>query len=260
MIPALARGADSPTEDDSARYLIGLRYSTGAEYPGSRVNKQGLTPLWALHWGRWRVTTAGTGAMLGFGSEAVSPGPGASRDWLSGAHWRLGVGLRIDGGRDSDDATLTQGLPDVARTVRGRLRLQMELDPRWTLSAAWSPDLLGRGGGSEMSVDLGRVLYRERQATLTLGLGLAGADRRYLQSYFGVPAGSAAAERLGRSYEPAAGLTQAYAGLSYLRTLGPHWVLSASWNEGRLLDAAAASPFVQTRRVSGASIGLAYRW
>lgn len=257
--PGLAPAQTPAQKPDELRYLLGLRVSSGPEYPGSRRQEQGLTPLWALYWGRWRITTAGTGAMMGFGSEAASPGPGASRDWLRGEHWKLGVGLRIDSGRDSEKAEITRGLPDVPRTLRGRVNLQVELDPKWTLSAAWSPDLLNRRGGSELSVDLGRSLYRSRHASLTLGLGLSASDRRHLQSYFGVPAGSEAAQRLGRSYEPGPGLTGASVNLSYMQALTPRWVLVASWTEGRLLDAAAASPIVETTRQRSASIGLAYR-
>lgn len=256
--PPAVRAQES-SDSQEMRYLIGLRVSQGAEYPGARRQEQGLTPLWALHWGRWRLTTAGTGAMMGFGSEAASPGPGASRDWLGGDHWKLGLGLRIDSGRDSEQAEISRGLPDVPRTLRGRLHLQMTLDARWTLSAAWSPDLLNRRGGSELKLDLGRPVYQGPQDLLTLGLGISAGDRRHLQSYFGVPVGSAAAERLGRAYVPGAGLAQGYASLSYLHAFGPRWVLSASWSEGRLLDAAAASPIVQTARVRGASLGLAYR-
>ncbi|HLO96155.1 MAG TPA: MipA/OmpV family protein, partial [Burkholderiaceae bacterium] len=186
-------------------------------------------------------------------------GPGASRDWLGGDHWKLGLGLRIDSGRDSEKAEITRGLPDVPRTLRGRLNLQIELDPKWTLSAALSPDLLNRRGGTELSLDLGRSLYRSRHASLTLGLGLSASDRRHLQSYFGVPEGSEAARRLGRHYEPGNGLTGASVNLSYMQALTPRWVLVASWSEGRLLDAAAASPIVETTRQRSASIGLAYR-
>ncbi len=250
---------EAAAKPDELRYLLGLRVSSGPEYPGSRRQEQGLTPLWALYWGRWRITTAGTGAMMGFGSEAASPGPGASRDWLQGEHWKLGLGLRIDSGRDSDQAEITRGLPDVPRTLRGRLNLQVELNPKWTLSASLSPDLLNRRGGTELSVDFGRSLYRSRHASLTLGLGLSASDRRHLQSYFGVPEGSEAAQRLGRHYEPGSGLTSAYVNLSYMQALTPRWVLVASWSEGRLLDAAAASPFVETTRQRSASIGLAYR-
>lgn len=257
-----AAHADEPASapaPDEPRYLLGLRVSRGPEYPGSRQQEQGLTPLWALYWGRWRITTAGTGAMMGFGSEAASPGPGASRDWLRGEHWKLGLGLRIDGGRDSGRAVITQGLPDVPRTLRGRLQLQIELSPQWTLSAACSPDLLNHRGGTELGVDLSRSLYRSRHASLTLGLGLSAGDRRHLQSYFGVPEGSEAADRLGRSYAPGSGLIQGYLNLSYMQALSPQWVLVASWSEGRLLDAAGASPIVETRRQPGMSVGLAYR-
>ncbi|HLO94857.1 MAG TPA: hypothetical protein VK195_11105, partial [Burkholderiaceae bacterium] len=66
--------SQAPLESQEPRYLLGLRISRGPEYPGSRRQEQGLTPLWALYWGRWRITTAGTGAMMGFGSEAASPG------------------------------------------------------------------------------------------------------------------------------------------------------------------------------------------
>lgn len=258
-LPALAEQAAATPKPDEPRYLLGLRVSRGPEYPGSRRQEQGLTPLWALYWGRWRITTAGTGAMMGFGSDAAGPGPGASRDWLRGEHWKLGLGLRIDSGRDSEQAETTKGLPDVPRTLRGRVQLQLQLDPRWTLSAALSPDLLNHRGGTELSLDLGRSLYRSGHASLTLGLGLSASDRRHLQSYFGVPEGSDAARRLGQHYEPGNGLTSAYINLSYMQALSPRWVLVGSWSEGRLLDAAAASPIVETTRQRSVSIGLAYR-
>ena len=252
--------ADEPAKPpEEPRYLLGLRMSSGAESPGSRRQERSVSPLWAFYWGRWRITTAGTGAMMGFGSEAASPGPGASRDWLHGEKWRLGVGLRIDSGRHSGHAEITQGLPDVPRTLRGRLHLQVELNPQWTLSASCSPDLLNRRGGTELSMDLSRSLYRSPHAMLSLDLGLSAADRRNLQSYFGVPAGSEAALRLGRAYAPSSGLVQGSVSLSYLQALSPRWVVSASWSEGRLLDAAAASPIVETRRLRGVTVGLAYR-
>ncbi len=257
-VPSARADEPAPAQEE-LRYLVGLRMSQGPEYPGSRRRDGQLSPMWALHWGRWRITTAGTGAMMGFGSDRAGPGPGATRDWLHGESWRIGLGLRIDGGRHSEQAEITKGLPDVPRTLRGRLYAQVELDKQWTLSAACSPDILNRRGGTELSVDFSRRLWRSPQAQLSLGVGVSAADGRHAQSYFGVPVGSEAADRLGRAYVPGSGLEQGYINLSYLRTLGPRWVLAASWSEGRLLDVAAASPLAQTRRVSSVSVGLAYR-
>lgn len=248
-----------PAVDEDFRYLLGLGLRGGPDYWGSAQRGVGLKPLGALRWGQWRVSTSGAGGLMGFGNEAVGPGPGASRELLRSAKLQLGFGLRLDGGRHSDAVSSTAGLPDVQRTLRGRIYASYELAPHWQLSGALSQDLLGKRGGAVASIDLTHRLYRSKQAELSAFVGATAGDRRQMMSYFGVPADSPAAQRYGRAYEPGAGLRDATIGANYTRAFGSHWVGYTGVSVSTLLGPAADSPLNQRRSAVGWSLGLAYR-
>ncbi len=259
-VPGLCQ-AQAVREGDAAgdmRYLLGMSYRYGPEYFGARQNGGDIKPLWALRWGRWRIATSGSSGLMGFGRETVDGGAGASRELFRNENFSLGFGLRIDSGRDSRDSESTQGLPDVKRTLRGRVYVSYNLAPGWQLGGSLSQDLAGRDGGLVWSTDLRKQLYRSAGGELSVGIGVSGGNGRYMQSYFGVPEGPAA-ERLGRSYSPGSGLRDAGLGLSYTRSISKHWVCFSSLGTGRLLGTAADSPLNQKSGSFNWSLGLAYR-
>ncbi|WIT11169.1 MipA/OmpV family protein [Paucibacter sediminis] len=248
-----------PADEEDFRYLLGLGLRAGPDYWGSEQRSLSLKPLWALRWGRWRISTSGAGGLMGFGNEAVGPGPGASRELFRSSTLRVGFGLRFDSGRNSDAVSSTAGLPDVQRTLRGRLYASYALAPPWQLSGALSQDLLGKRGGAVATIDLTRRLYRSPMAELNAFVSASAGDRRHMLSYFGVPADSPAAQRYGRAYEPGAGLRDATLGANYTRAFGSHWVGYAGASLSTLLGPAADSPLDQRRSAFGWSLGLAYR-
>jgi len=252
--PAAAQTLPSADEEDF-RYLLGLGLRAGPDYWGSEQRSLSLKPLWALRWGRWRISTSGAGGLMGFGNEAVGPGPGASRELFRSSSLRVGFGLRFDSGRNSDAVSSTAGLPDVQRTLRGRLYASYALAPPWQLSGALSQDLLGKRGGAVATIDLTRRLYRSPMAELNAFVSASAGDRRHMLSYFGVPADSPAAQRYGRAYEP----RDATLGANYTRAFGSHWVGYAGASLSTLLGPAADSPLDQRRSAFGWSLGLAYR-
>lgn len=245
---------------DDLRYLLGASLSYSPSYPGARSMETSLKPMWAARWGKWRLSSSGGAGLMGFGVESIGPGSGASRDLFRSDTLRLGLTLRLDNGRRSSDAAYTEGLPDIGRTLRLRLYASKTLAPQWQLSAAWSQDALGRQGGAIWNADLAHRLYRSANGAgeLMAGVGLSGGDGRYLLSYYGVPPDSAAAQRLGRSFVPGAGFSEANLGLSYTRALSPHWVLNSSVGWSHLLGPAAASPL--TERLSNFSMGFSLGW
>ncbi len=254
--PALA-------DDEPLRYVLGAALNHGPEYWGAQRSGASLRPVFALDWKGWRFSSAGGGALLDrVESPAQGPGQGASRVLLRGERLLLGLGLRLDKGRDSDGADSTRGLPDVGRTVRGRLYASYRLGPdrphSWRLGSTLNADVLGRDGGLWWGLGLSREVWRHGETTLDLDLSLAGGDGRYLRSYFGVPADSLAAQRLG-AYRPGAGLRDAALGLRFERPLGPHWVMAATVSASRLLGPAAHSPLAQRRSNIGASFSLGWR-
>lgn len=254
VVPASARAELRP---DEGRYLLGAAVLHAPDYSGAARSATQLRPLWAYQKGRFRISTSRASGLLGFGGEAR--GSGASADLLSGERFNLGLALRVDGGRSSGESPRLSGLPDVRRTLRGRLYAGYALDPQWSLSASLSQDLMGRGGGATLGLGLGYRARLGERSEWSAGVGLNFGDRRHLRSYYGISAQASESSGL-VLYRPGASATHLYGGLGLTTALGPHWVAFASLGMSRLLADAAASPL--TERVSGVTgaLGLAYRW
>lgn len=251
-----ARAQQSEAEGEPVRYLIGASVSSRPEYDGASARQTRLNALWALKIGRWRISTSGASALLGFRREGA--GPGASTQLFEAGGLRLGLALRVDNGRSSNDASTTRGLPDVKRTLRARLYADCSLAPDLNLGAALSQDLLGRKGGLNAGVDLGWRFYRSATLEWTGGIGVTAADAQNMRSYFGVPETAVAAS--GKpAYSPGAGLRDLHAGAGFTRPFARHWLVFGSAGASRLLGPAAGSPLVQKRDGSYAAIGLAWR-
>ncbi len=240
--------------DQDFRYLLGLASQYAPSYWGAKKMDASIKPMWAVRWGKWRISTSGGAALMGFGHAAIGPGPGASRDLYSSERMRLGLSLRLDGGRKASEEGVLAGLPEVQSTLRGRVYGTYTLAPEWHVSAALGQDLLGRGGGLMGNLDLSHSLYRNSRSELLAGLSLGGGDARYMGSYFGVPEGSAAAARLGRSFKAGAGLREFSLNAGYTYAFSPHWLGFASAGYNRLLGPALHSPI--TERSQGYSLGL----
>jgi outer membrane protein len=256
MAMAQAAPAQEDDKDQDPRYLLGASLSVGPEYDGASRQRVRIRPVWAAKLGRFRITTSGGSALLGFGREVA--GAGASTQLLEGDKWRLGLSLRIDSGRDSGDARTTRGLPDVRRTLRARLYANYSLTPDWNVGASLSQDVLGRQGGLTAGVDLGWRFYRSAETEWTAGLGVSAADARNLRSYYGVPAAAAADTGL-PAYEPGAGLRGAHFGVNFKHALSKHWFVFGGAGTSRLLGPAADSPLVQRPGGSSAAVGVAWR-
>lgn len=257
--PVLAQQAEQEPETQPARYLLGASVASGPEYDGASARQTKLKPLWALQWGRWRISTSGGSAILGFGRDTGGAGgAGASTLLIDRSRLRLGVALRMESGRNSSDSSTTQGLPDVKRTLRARLYVNYSLAPDWNLGANLSQDLLGRQGGLSGRVDLGWRFYRSPTLEWAAGLGVSAGNAQNLRSYFGVPASAVAAS--GKpAYEPGGGLRDLHGGVSFTRPLNKHWFVFGGAGGSRLLGPAADSPLTQRRDGTHANLGVAWR-
>lgn len=243
-------------EPEPSRYLLGLSVANGPAYEGSRQRENKLRPVWAAKLGRVRITTAGGSALLGFGREGA--GAGASTQLIDTDRWRLGLSASVDGGRDSDDADTTRGLPDVRRTLRAKLYVNYSLTRDWNLGASASQDVLGRQGGLTTSLDLRWRFYRSATTEWTSGVGVSAANGQYMRSYFGVPANAVLSS--GKpAYVPGAGLRDVHLGVNFKHAMSKHWFVFGGAGASRLLGPAADSPLVEKPGGHGASIGLAWR-
>ena len=250
-------GADLLDELSSkSSWVLGAALNDSSDYAGS--NRQSLKPslLWAYQYGRLRISSSGASAVLGFG-QAVR-GPGASAELLSSDRLKVGAGLRVDNGRRSSDSADLRGLPDIRRTVRGRLYASYALAEHWGLGAAVTQDLLGRDGGALLGVDVGYNLPLSSTTDFNASAGVAAADGRYMRTRFGVSSEAAITSGLS-AFRPHAGLTDVHAGIGIITALTPRWIAFANVGASALQSDAAASPLTKSRTSASASIGLAYR-
>ena len=251
-----ARAQQPEVESPSARYLLGAAVVSQPEYDGAARRETKLKPLWALKFGRVRFSTSGAGSLLGFGQEESAGG--ASTSFIDTDKLRVGVSLRVDSGRSSGDASTTQGLPDVRRTLRARFYTNYSLTKDLNIGATLSQDLLGHHGGMTLGTDLGWRFYKSKTLEWTSGIGISAGSAQNLNSYFGVPESAVAASGK-RAYEPGAGLRDVHMGVGFIRPITKHWLVYGNAGVSRLLGPVADSPLVEKRTGSSVGIGLAWR-
>jgi outer membrane scaffolding protein for murein synthesis (MipA/OmpV family) len=239
-----------------SRFVLGATLVSSADYPGSARSDIKLRPLWAYQYGRWRLSTSRASAVLGFATDAA--GPGASAELVSNKNWHLGAAFRFDGGRKASDSPDLHGLPDVARTLRGRLYTSYTLNQQWSIGANVSQDLLGRGGGALAGIDLGFRHWLTPRVEWTSGLGVTLADKRNMTTYLGINGEQASQSGL-RPFAPGAGLRDVHLGVGLTTALTPHWIAFGNVGVSRLLADAAASPLTRRAQSVGATLGIAYR-
>ncbi len=236
--------------------MLGLALISGAEYPGSDRNSLKARPVAAYQWGRFRISTSRAG--IGGDVAAEVAGPGATAELLRNDRWRVGAGLRVDSGRRSSASLRLAGLPDIERTVRGRVYAGYTWSRHWQAGAYVSHDLLGKKGGALAGLDLAyRQPFGER-SEWSVGAGLQAADGLYMRSYFGITDAQSARTGIA-AYRPGAGLRSAAVGVNLSTGLNAHWVAFASASLARLLGPAAASPLSASATSTSVSVGLLYR-
>jgi outer membrane scaffolding protein for murein synthesis (MipA/OmpV family) len=255
---ASAAAAPSPAAEPVTRYVLGAALAYAPDYSGSQRSSLKPRPLWAWQHGRYRLSTGGAGAVLGFGVVAPDAGPGASADIAAKDKWRLGAVLRIDNGRSSSDSPDLAGLPDVRRTLRGRLFTTYTFDAHWSVGANVSEDLLGRGGGATAGLGLGYHLPLGKATEWNIGGGANFGDRRYLSARYALPADVAAARGVA-AYEPGGGIESINIGTGIMTALSPNWIVYANLGASSLRGGAAASPLTTSATTWQASIGFGWR-
>lgn len=254
-LPAQAEDVVDTTMTQS-RYVLGATLVSSAQYPGSDQRETKLRPLWAYQYGRWRLSSSRASAVLGFARDAA--GPGASAELVNAKNWHLGAAFRFDSGRKASDSPDLHGLPDVPRTLRGRIYASYAFNRQWSIGGNVSQDLLGRGGGAQASIDLGHRYWVTPRIEWTSGMGVTLANQRNMTTYFGIS--DAQASQSGqRPFAPGAGLRDVHLGTGLTTTITPHWIAFANIGWSRLLGDAAVSPLTRRASSVAGTLGIVYR-
>lgn len=239
-------------------WVIGASLSDGPTYSGSGTRKLRIRPLWAVQYGKLRLSTSGARAVMGFGGDSAAAGSGASLEVVDKGPWKVAASLRLDGGRSASDDPTLSGLPEVRRTLRGRLQVERRVGADWSAALGLSQDLLGRDGGATVSAGLGRGYRLGPDTEASFGVGASWGNRTFMATHYGVPAQATATSGY-RAFSPGAGLIDVSLGTNVTTALTPHWIAFAGAGAGRLVGDAADSPLTRSATSWRLSVGLAYR-
>ena len=188
-LPALATAQlRMPAPEESASgytWSLGASISNGASYPGSTERSTGIRPVIGLEVGRFTLSSGGGGSLLDFDLDARDSGVTAKL--LQWENLRLSAGLRMDGGRKGSDEPMLQGLPEVERTLRGRLSVIYDFNKQASVRSTLSQDLLGRDGGATLQTTARYEIQVSPYSEIAFALGFtlacgSGRHTRYMAS------------------------------------------------------------------------------
>ncbi len=253
-------GTSGQTETPKSRFdlLIGASATAGPEYAGSDRSATRVLPLVGLRWGRFRLTSSGSARLMDFAGQANADEAGASADVLRSDRAILRAGLRLSSGRPSSDSDDLRGIPDVRRTLLGRVTAAYAFAPTWRVSSNLVFDTLGRGNGAALTTGIDHRRRLTPDVELLGGVAFTIDNGTYLGSYFGVPLGAQTPAR--PAYSPGSGLRDAAIGVGLTARLAPGWIGYGSIGYSHLLGPAADSPLTRRAGSPNATLGIAYRW
>jgi outer membrane protein len=249
-------GPPEPGDPGAGDYLLGTMLSTSANHVGEPGRGASLRPLWSVQWGNWRITTTRASALWRLGRDGVDPG--VSTVLVDQNRFRLSASLQIDGGRRSGDDSYLAGLPDVQRTLRGRVTARYTLSDHWSVALAASHDLRNRDRAGTLTPSI-KYRYPTESGTLwEASLSAVAGNDEHLLTFYGISAATALAS--GRApYQPRGGLHQWRLGLDVSHPISARWVVFGGLGLSSLVGDARRSPLVSRASTWGANVGVAYR-
>mgnify|MGYP001171483034 FL=1 len=238
-------------------WALGAYVANGPSYPGSAERSTGVRPVIGLEVGRYTISSGGGGSLLDFDLDARDSGVTARLfEW---DHFRLSAGLRLDGGRKGEGDAILSGLPDVKRTLRGRLSAIYDFPEHLSLRSTLNQDLLGHGGGATLQTSARYEFRISDRTEISIGAGFTLADATYMRSFMGVPAGVAGVTTALPAYQPGGGMHSTDVGLEIKTAVADRWVVFGGVRYQQLRGDARRSPLAVKPDSYGVSLGLAYR-
>lgn len=247
--------ADS--KDGGFTWSLGASVVNGPRYAGSAERGTGVRPVIGLEVGRFTLSSGGGGSLLDFDLDARDSGLTARLFQLE--NFRLSGGLRLDGGRKGEEDAILRGLPDVERTLRGRLSAIYDFNKHASLRSTLSQDLLDKQGGATLQTSARYEFLISPRTEIGLALGFTLADATYMRSYMGVPASAAGITTALPAYRPSGGMHSTHLGLEVKTLVSDRWVLFGGVGYQQLRGDARLSPLAVKPDSYSVSLGLAYR-
>lgn len=265
-VPATAPQPDPPVDAAASvpvpapppslfNYQLGLALVDGPAFLGESSRATGLAPVWSLRWGRFRITNSRASLI------EREPGhgalPGASMELGAYGRWRFDAALRLDTGQDRAEGADQAGLQSVSSTVRGRFTASYRMVSGLGAELALTTDLLNRGGGTTLGLDLSRRFSLSPEWRLNLGAGISLADAIHQRSRYGVSAEESVRTGLPR-FEPGGGWLETRLSTGLTWQLSPRWRLGSSVVWGHLMGPATRSPLAERDDGLTVTVGAVY--
>ncbi len=262
-LPGLALAQEPPQSwfgalvgpDPKLEGAIGPVINASPEYQGATRQKFSLLPGVFLRYGR--LSLSNTSNFVTRRRDDVFRGLGL--DLVNDDRIRFNVALRLDNGRRSNTSSDLAGIDDVRRTLRARTSLTRQLDGGWKVGAGWNADVLGRGGGNALDLGISHDQRLGANRVLSLAAGFSVADRRHMQSYYGVTEAQSVSSGY-PVYRPGAGLRDAALAANFRIELDPRWTAFCSASVSKLLGPTLDSPLTRKAGQWGLSTGVAWRF
>ncbi len=258
LAQSLLRPQQPATNEDSGfTWALGASVNNGPSFPGSNERSTGVRPVIGLEVGRFTLSSGGGGSLLDFDLDARDSGLTARLFQMD--NFRLSGGLRLDGGRKGEEDAILSGLPNVERTLRGRLSAIYDFNKHASLRSTLSQDLLGKQGGATLQTSARYEFLISPRTEIGVALGFTLADATYMRSYMGVPASAAGITTALPAYRPGGGMHSTHLGLEVKTLVSSHWVLFGGVGYQQLRGDARRSPLAVRPDSYSVSLGLAYR-
>jgi outer membrane protein len=237
-------------EGDSWQFTLGAGAISGPKYPGSSRSETRAIPLLSASYGRYFLGGApGAGVPFGIGARLVD-----TPDWKFGVV--LGTDIRKPR-QESDDARLT-GLGDISATSHVGIFGSYAHD-WYGVRANLLTDAGGKHEGTTASVELDARYALTPALMLSAGPAFTWADRKHMQTFFGVDAAQSANSGLAQ-YAPRAGVDSLRFSIGADYRIDSHWFVGARVAAVSLRGDARNSPITASTSQNTFSIFSGYHF
>lgn len=247
-----AQAAESSSPSEGLHGLIGIGAVYSPTYVGAKESRSHAVLLPDLRYRKGAFEASTLGGLRYWAVEKPD--------------FQFALTLGVDAGREDHKVKgfLGQSGSDRLRGM-GKIKASGELGVAGSWSGLGLPlnfelkTALGKKGHGGTLASIGSSLPLLASGPLELGaeVSLGFADKRYLQSYYGVSAAQAAATSF-KEFHPKAGLYGADLGLSARYKLSDSMSLMANASYHRVLGDAAKSPLVERKGAPTVLVGLGY--
>lgn len=192
----------------------------------------------------------------------ASVGEGLGVNILRGENYRAGVAIAYDLGRIvSEDRSHLQGLGNIEPAPVVKLFGSYVISKEFPLVLrADARQYIGGAGGIVGDLEAYMPLPGSSQTLVMFaGPSITFADRRHMQTSFGVNDGQALASGY-PIYAAHAGANAVGLGFSATRFFTNHWLVDVDVAVNHLLGSAGDSPITQSTVQESAALSLAYKW